>query len=86
MSKVSHISPVYPDKLGMKASKSIEIIYELALHSVGPADAKRTVSGILASVITELEAANVPVTDDNIAKSLAFMADKFAQAARRRAS
>lgn len=70
----------------MKPTKSLEIIYELALRSVGPEDAKKTVTGVLNSIIVELEAANVPVTDDNIAKSLAFMAERFVQAARRQAS
>jgi hypothetical protein len=70
----------------MKSTCSLSIIYDIAYEELGPEDAKKTVSGVLISVIKELEMADVPVNENNLEKSLELIADKFASAAGRLAS
>ncbi len=70
----------------MKSTCSLSLIYEIANEEFGPDNAKKTVSGVLISVLNELEKANVPVSEYNLEKSLALIADKFATAAGKLAS
>jgi hypothetical protein len=70
----------------MNSTKALSLIYDIAHEELGPEDAKKTVSGVLISVINELEAAKVPVSEDSLNKSLSFIADRFARAAGRLAS
>jgi hypothetical protein len=65
----------------MNSTKTLAHIYEIVLSEVGRDDAKKTVSGVLMSVLTELERANVPVNEANLSKALDFVAEKFTKAA-----
>jgi len=65
----------------MKESCSLALIYEIAYQELGPDDAKKTVSGVLISVLNELEKAEVQVTSYNLEQSLALIAERFASAA-----
>lgn len=67
----------------MTTSKAITTIYAIAEAEVGKEDAKKTISGIIYSVLNELEEAGAPVTEENFSKSLTFIAEGFLKAARR---
>jgi hypothetical protein len=70
----------------MKSSCSLALIYEIANDELGSENAKKTVSGVLLTVIDELERANAPVNEYNLEKSLDLIANRFATAAGRLAS
>lgn len=70
----------------MNTNKSISVIYEMILAEMGPEDAKKTVSGVVYSAIMELEAADIPVTEENLSRALSFIAEKFVNAAKRYAA
>jgi hypothetical protein len=70
----------------MNTSKAISVIYEIAQLQMGAEDARKTVAGVLMSVLTELEAQKAPASEDNIAKALTFLAEKFVTAAKRHAA
>ncbi|HXH73841.1 MAG TPA: hypothetical protein VNJ08_02680 [Bacteriovoracaceae bacterium] len=67
----------------MNTTKSLEILYDLALTAVGPDEAKQTLSGIITAVITELEDADLPVSDENISLKLGRITHEFLKAASR---
>lgn len=70
----------------MTTCKAISTIYEIAKDEVGQEDAKRVVSGIMLSVLTEIEDSGASVTEENLAKALEFVAHNFLKAARRLAA
>lgn len=68
----------------MKATKSIETLYNVLLSHFGPIEAKNTVSDILYNLIDDLQESGLPVTEAAIEEKLAEKANDYLVASKNR--
>lgn len=66
----------------MKTEKSVEVLYHTMKSKFGRSEARQTVSAVLGNILDDLEEEGIEVSEEEVSKRLAKVAEDFVEAAK----